>query len=136
MITQADEERLEKRLSKVFLTKVEAKKKFDQIDKRFEAIDRRFDAVGKRFDSLEASINGIKQSIQLITKALLDHIEESRAWHEKQDAKNQAFLDHLDGYAKRSETYWQEHISLGSKVDRHDRWIGKIAHETQVKLSD
>jgi 3-dehydroquinate dehydratase len=48
-------------------------------------------------------------------------------------------IDHLtnavDAYAKQSETYMQEMLALGHKVDRLEQWILKVAEATGVKLS-
>ncbi len=41
----------------------------------------------------------------------------------------------VDAYAKQTETYMQEMLSLGHKVDRLEQWILKVAEATGVKLS-
>lgn len=41
----------------------------------------------------------------------------------------------VDAYAKQSETYMQEMLALGHKVDRLEQWILKVAEATGVKLS-
>lgn len=41
----------------------------------------------------------------------------------------------VDAYAKQSETYMQEMLALGRKVDRLEEWILKVAEATGVKLS-
>jgi len=38
-------------------------------------------------------------------------------------------------YAKQAETYMQEMLALGSKVDRLEQWILKVAEATGVKLT-
>ncbi|MHB1864759.1 MAG: hypothetical protein ACYCPS_01160 [Candidatus Saccharimonadales bacterium] len=47
-------------------------------------------------------------------------------------------FDHLtnavDAYAKQTETYMQEMLTLGHKVDRLEEWILKVAEATGVKL--
>jgi len=40
----------------------------------------------------------------------------------------------VDAYAKQSETYMQEMLALGNKVDRLEQWILKVAEATGVKL--
>lgn len=41
----------------------------------------------------------------------------------------------VDAYAKQSETYMQEMLAPGRKVDRLEEWILKVAEATGVKLS-
>lgn len=40
----------------------------------------------------------------------------------------------IDAYAKQTETYMQEMLALGHKVDRLEQWILKVAEATGVKL--
>ncbi len=41
----------------------------------------------------------------------------------------------IDAYAKQTETYMQEMLALGNKVDRLEQWILKVAEATGVKLA-
>ena len=41
----------------------------------------------------------------------------------------------IDAYAKQTETYMQEMLALGHKVDRLEQWILKVAEATGVKLT-
>lgn len=41
----------------------------------------------------------------------------------------------VDAYAKQSETYMQEMLALGRKVERLEEWIMKVAEATGVKLA-
>lgn len=41
----------------------------------------------------------------------------------------------VDAYAKDVETYMQEMLALGNKVDRLEQWILKVAEATGVKLT-
>ncbi len=41
----------------------------------------------------------------------------------------------IDAYAKQTEIYMQEMLALGSKVDRLEQWILKVAEATGVKLT-
>lgn len=43
-------------------------------------------------------------------------------------------MNAVDAYAKQTETYMQEMLVLGNKVDRSEQWILKIADATHVKL--
>lgn len=40
----------------------------------------------------------------------------------------------VDAYAKRADTYFQEMVALSHKVDRHEKWIQKIAEKLGIKL--
>jgi len=44
-------------------------------------------------------------------------------------------INFVDAYAKRTEIYHHEMLALGHKVDRHEKWILKVAKATDVKLS-
>jgi len=43
-------------------------------------------------------------------------------------------LSAVDSYAKKADTYFQEMVALSHKVDRHEKWIMKIAEKLNVKL--
>ena len=45
------------------------------------------------------------------------------------------YSNNVDAFAKQSETYMQEMLALGHKVDRLEQWILKVAEATGVKLS-
>jgi flagellar capping protein FliD len=69
---------------------------------------------------------------------LFKHIEKMRAeMNARFDAVDTRF-DRLetavDAYAKQSEKYMQEMLALGTKVDRLEQWILKVAEATGVKL--
>jgi uncharacterized coiled-coil DUF342 family protein len=40
----------------------------------------------------------------------------------------------VDAYAKRADDYFQEMVMLSHKVDRHEKWIQKIAEKLDLKL--
>lgn len=40
----------------------------------------------------------------------------------------------VDAYAKRADTYFQEMVALSHRVDRHEKWIRKIAEKLGIKL--
>lgn len=51
-------------------------------------------------------------------------------------AKNlNSLTNSVDAYAKQTESYMQEMLMLGHKVDRLEQWILKVAEATGVKLS-
>ena len=40
----------------------------------------------------------------------------------------------VDTYAKKADTYFQEMVMLSHKVDRHEKWLQKLAEKLGVKL--
>lgn len=40
----------------------------------------------------------------------------------------------VDFYAKRADSYFQEMVLLSRQMDRHEKWIRKIAEKIGVKL--
>ena len=40
----------------------------------------------------------------------------------------------VDAYAKKADTYFQEMVMLSHKVDRHEKWLQKLADKLGVKL--
>ncbi|OGZ64028.1 MAG: hypothetical protein A3A98_03725 [Candidatus Staskawiczbacteria bacterium RIFCSPLOWO2_01_FULL_40_39] len=40
----------------------------------------------------------------------------------------------VDTYAKKADTYFQEMVMLSHKVDRHEKWLQKLADKLGVKL--
>jgi len=40
----------------------------------------------------------------------------------------------VDAYAKKADTYFQEMVMLSHKVDRHEKWLQKIAEKLDIKL--
>jgi hypothetical protein len=54
---------------------------------------------------------------------------------EKVDLDNNKTLNAVDSYAKKAETFMQEELALGHKVDRLEQWIIKVAESTGVKLT-
>lgn len=54
---------------------------------------------------------------------------------DKVDERIDTLTNTVDAYAKQSETYMQEMLALGRKVDRLEEWILKVAEATGVKLS-
>ncbi len=40
----------------------------------------------------------------------------------------------VDGYAKKADIYYQEMMMLSIKVDRHEKWLQKIAEKLDLKL--
>ena len=76
----------------------------DEFTKLFKYIQKEFKQVNDRLE-------------QTVTKEELNRLTNS-----------------VDAYAKQAETYMQEMLALGHKVDRLEQWIMKVAEATGVKL--
>jgi peptidoglycan hydrolase CwlO-like protein len=124
-------------------------KKFDSIDKRFDSIDKRFDTMDKKFDgrtdTLEKKFDG---KIDALEKKFDDQFaklfkymgKEFKEIHQQLDEKAtkaelNTYANAVDAYMKRTETYHQEMLVLGHKVDRHEKWHHQTAKAGGVKLS-
>lgn len=96
-------------------------KGFNAVDKKFdkvhEKMDKGFDEVyekmGKGFNELDEKIDNVR-------------IELKHDFHILQTA--------VDGYAKKSDTYFQEMVMMAHKVDRMERWILQLAEKAGVQL--
>jgi len=53
---------------------------------------------------------------------------------DRQDVKFENMMSILDGHAKKVDDYAQEMSMLNNQVNRHDKWINKIAINTCTKL--
>jgi archaellum component FlaC len=85
--------------------------RLDKIDAQLErmavAIVKGFDKTDKKIEATEANL---KTQIDIYARA-------------------------VDAYAKQSETYMQEMLALGNKVDRLEKQIEQIAEHLHLKLS-
>lgn len=70
--------------------------------------------------------------------ARIGHLEETKADKEDVqkivDGATDKIFKLIDGYAKKSDDQKLEHDMLVGQVDRHDKWINKIALKTDTKL--
>lgn len=82
---------------------------FLDIDKRFDGVDKRFNGIDKRFDIVENRLSELEEM-----------------FYDLQGA--------VDSYAKRADTYFQEMVMLSHQINRHEKWIRKIAEKVGVKL--
>lgn len=82
---------------------------FNEVSERFKDVDKRFDTVDVRFEQVGKQITGLKKDFNNLQIA-------------------------VDGYAKKSDTYFQEMVMLAHKVDRMERWILQLAEKTGVQL--
>lgn len=86
----------------------------ERLDKLDDQLERIAKAVATGFDEAkrdrEVIRDEVKQSIDIYSRA-------------------------VDGYAKQSETYMQEMLALGAKVDRLEKQIEQIAEHLHLKLA-
>lgn len=77
---------------------------------------RGFNEVGEKFDEVHENIAELREEFSELKEDFNDlHIA-------------------IDGYAKKSDTYFQEMVMLAHKVDRMERWILQLAEKTGVQL--
>ncbi len=88
------------------------------LGKRFAKVDKQFDQLAK------AVVKGFAQTNKQIENA-----------EDRLRGQIDIYTRAVDSYAKTAETYMQEMLALGSKVDRHDRQIQEIAEHLNLKLS-
>jgi chaperonin cofactor prefoldin len=95
--------------------------------------------MAKQAPTLDQRLDHIDTQLERMATAIVKGFSTS-------DKKQEAVRDELkqsidiyaravDAYAKQSETYMQEMLALGHKVDRLEQWILKVAEATGVKLS-
>lgn len=85
------------------------------------------DFVAKQFSAVIARIEHLEK-----TKA--DKEDVRRIVNEVTDKQTDKIFKLIDGYAKKSDDQKLEHNILVGQVNRHDRWINKIALKTDTKL--
>ena len=84
-------------------------KRFNSVDGRLIGVDKRFIAVDREFVSIHAEFADLKKDFRQLQTA-------------------------VDAYAKKADTYFQEMVMLAHKVDRHEKWLQKLADKVGVKL--
>ena len=62
--------------------------------------------------------------------AKLDDLSENKA--DKSDVHK--LLDAVDAYATKANTYFMEMAALSNKINRHEKWIEKLAEKVGAKL--
>ena len=86
----------------------------DYLEQRFTKIDEKFD----RLFGVFATKEDLQESVSNLST--------------KNDFSN--LLSAVDAYAKKADTYFQEMVMLAHKVDRHEKWLQKIAEKLDIKL--
>ncbi len=70
-------------------------------------------------------------------KNLLEVFTTKEDFNDFRDKTRKSFSDlkvSIDAYAKKADTYFQEMAMLSHKVDRHEKWLLKIAEKLDLKL--
>jgi len=85
--------------------------------------------LDKKFDKIE-------QDVQNLQLKVLDNTAEIRENREKMATKVEVnkLVDAVDAYMKQGEDYRQEVVMLGNQVNRHEKWIQRIAEKLDFKL--
>jgi uncharacterized protein YukE len=90
-----------------------------------EALDKRLDRIDAQLDRIVAAVvknaEGTNHKIDSVETNLRTQID--------------IYARAVDAYAKQSETYMQEMLALGNKVDRLEKQIEQIAEHLHLKLS-
>ena len=94
--------------------KFEKTAKKEEVNKKFEKVDERFD---KLFDIFATKDDLNKAVVNLSTKEDFVNLQTS-----------------VDAYAQKADVYFQEMVMLAHKVDRHEKWILRIAEKLELKL--
>lgn len=112
--------------------------RFQGIEQRLDGMDKRFDGVEKRFDGIDRSINDLTESVAFIkdnavTKqelavqlSGLEHrLDQKIDGAEKRlDTKIDELINHVDGFAKKQETFDHELTSMKDRQDRFELHLG------------
>ena len=82
-------------------------------------------------DDMASLKSELKDDIFNLEQKLIDTTEKLRY---EQKSGTDKILTVLDRYMKNTEAYKQETTMLNHKVNRHEKWIGKLAKKVNVKL--
>lgn len=87
----------------------------------------------KLIEYLDKKFSKIEQDIQNLQLKVLDNTAEIRENRENMATKVE-INKLVDAYMKQGEDYRQEVVTLGNQVNRHEKWIQKIAEKLDFKL--
>ena len=110
--------------------------RFAEMDSRFDATNARFGSIGVRFDGTDGRLSKLEGGFSRLVghvadmRTDIDYLKENMVY--KKDF--QSILDMIDFYSKKADTYFQEHLLLSGQVDRHDKWIHRLADDAGTKL--
>ena len=95
------------------------------MDKKTLTMDERLDKIDAQLERMATAIvKGFSE-----TNSKVDAVETNLK------GQIDIYARAVDAYAKQSETYMQEMLALGSKVDRLEKQIEQIAEHLHLKLA-
>jgi predicted nucleic acid-binding Zn-ribbon protein len=85
---------------------------------------------------LDKKFSKIEEDIQNLQIKVLNNTDEIKRNREEMATKVEVnkLVDAVDAYMKQGEDYRQEVVMLGNQVNRHEKWIQKIAEKLDLKL--
>ena len=104
------------------------KKKKMTIENLAIVIKKDFNRIDERLDSM------VTKEEFAITKYELNARFDKMVTKEEFNKKMSDLISTLDSFIKRVEIYYQEHLVIGERVNRHDEWIRRIADKLEIKL--
>ena len=116
------------------------KKDFNRIDERLDSMvtkeefNERLDSMVTKEEFNERLDSMVTKEEFAITKYELNARFDKMVTKEEFNKKMNDLISTLDSFIKRVEIYYQEHLVIGERVNRHDEWIRRIADKLEIKL--
>ena len=96
----------------------------EYLDKKFARIEEDVKGLRGEVSNNRTEIVHIKSEVSDIKEQMATKVEVNK------------LLDAIDAYLKQGEDYRQEVVSLGNKVDRHEKWIQQLAEKVGLRLGN
>jgi peptidoglycan hydrolase CwlO-like protein len=108
----------------------------EYLDKKFEGIEQDIKNLQEGQGKLQVAVLDNSGKIDNLQVKVLDNSGKIDNIGEKMATKTEVnkLLDAVDAYMKQGEDYRQEVVMLGNQVNRHEKWIQKIAEKLDLKL--
>ena len=104
------------------------------IKKDFKTIDERLDQMVTKEEFNERLDQMVTKEEFAVTKYELNAHLDKVVTKEEFNQRMSDLIGTLDSFIKRVEIYYQEHLVIGERVNRHDEWIRRIADKLEIKL--
>jgi SMC interacting uncharacterized protein involved in chromosome segregation len=108
------------------------------MDKKPITLDKRLDRIDAHLDKIAKIVSAHDIQFDKMAKAIINGFDSTDKKIDTSEANLKTQIDiyarAVDAYAKQSETYMQEMLALGNKVDRLERQIEQIAQHLNLKL--
>lgn len=88
--------------------------------------------IDERLERLDAQLERI---VTVVVKGFDEAKQDRQAIRDEVKQSVDIYARAVDAYAKQSETYMQEMLALGAKVDRLEKQIEQIAEHLHLKLA-